>query len=139
MPDSILAVLTANNGHNTAVMRTAIEEANGKPVVFLYVGDLQGPQRAPRMFEVVDPYLDDQKAREAFGQAEALAQKARVTRRFVYQQQAPDGISLIWKVVHPHDTVIAAEETPGVEDINPDRIRYVLTPDGKIAHLLKHW
>jgi hypothetical protein len=35
--------------------------------------------------------------------------------------------------------VIAAEETPGVEDINPDRIRYVLTPDGKIAHLLKHW
>jgi amino acid transporter len=139
MPDSILAVLTANNGHNTAVMRTAIEEANGKPVVFLYVGALQGPQRAPRMFEVVDPYLDDQKAREAFGQAEALAQKARVTRRFVYQQQAPDGISSIWKAVHPRDTVIAAQETPGVEDINPDRIRYELTPDGKIAHLLKHW
>ena len=139
MPDSILAVLTANNGHNTAVMRTAIEVANGKPVVFLYVGAPQGPQRAPRMFEMVDPYLDDQKAREAFGQAEALAQKARVTRRFVYQQRAPGGLSHIWKVVHPHDTVIAAEETPGVEDINPDRIRYELTQDGKIAHLLKHW
>jgi amino acid transporter len=139
MPDSILAVLTANNGHNTAVMRMAIEVANGKPVVFLYVGAPQGPQRVPRMFEMVDPYLDDQKAKEAFGQAEALAQKARITRRFVYQQRAPGGLSDIWKVVHPHDTVIAAEETPGVEDINPDRIRYVLTPDGKIAHLLKHW
>jgi len=139
MPDSILAVLTANNGHNTAVMRMAIEVANGKPVVFLYVGAPQGPQRVPRMFEMVDPYLDDQKAKEAFGQAEALAQKARITRRFVYQQRALGGLSHIWKVVHPHDTVIAAEETPGVEDINPDRIRYVLTPDGKIAHLLKHW
>ena len=139
MPDSILAVLTANNGHNTAIMRTAIEEANGKPIVFLYVGAPQEPQRAPRMFELVDPYLDDQKAREAFGQAEALAQKAKVAHRFVYQQRAPGGVSHIWKVVHPHDTVIAAEETPGVEDINPDRIRYVLTPDGKIAHLLKHW
>jgi hypothetical protein len=139
MPDSILAVLTANNGHNTAIMRTAIEEANGKPIVFLYVGAPQEPQRAPRMFELVDPYLDDQKAREAFGQAEALAQKAKVAHRFVYQQRAPGGVSHIWKVVHPHDTVIAAEETPGVEDINPDRIRYELTPDGKIAHLLKHW
>jgi len=139
MPDSILAVLTANNGHNSAVMRAAIEEANGKAVVFLYVCAPQGPQRAPRMFEVVDPYLDDQKARKAFGQAEALAQKARVTRRFVYQQQAPDGVSRIWKAVHPRDTVIAAQETPGFEDINPDRIRYDLTPEGKIAHLLKQW
>ena len=77
--------------------------------------------------------------REAFGQAEALAQKAKVAHRFVYQQRVPGGVSHIWKVVHPHDTVIAAEETPGVEDINPDRIRYELTPDGKIAHLLKHW
>jgi amino acid transporter len=139
MPDSILAVLTPNNGHNTAIMRTAIEEANGKPIVFLYVGAPQEPQRAPRLFELVDPYLDDQKAREAFGQAEALAQKAKVAHRFVYQQRAPGGVSHIWKVIHPHDTVIAAEETPGIEDINPDRIRYVLTPDGKIAHLLKHW
>ena len=120
-------------------MRTAIEEANGKPIVFLYVGAPQGPQRVPRMFEMVDPYLDDQKAREAFGQAEALAQKARVARRFVYQQRAPGGVSHIWKVIHPRDTVIAAEETPEIEDINPDRIRYELTPDGKIAHLLKHW
>ena len=139
MLDSILAVLTANNGHNKAVMQKAIEEAHGNPIVFLYVAAPQEPQRAPRMFEVVDPYLDDQKAREAFGQAEALAQEARVTRRFVYQQQVPGGVSHIWKVVHPHDTVIAAEETPEIEDINPDRIRYQLTPDGKIAHLLKHW
>jgi len=139
MPDSILAVLTANNGHNKAVMQKAIEEANGKPIVFLYVGAPQEPQRAPRMFEFVDPYLDDQKAREAFGQAEALAQKAKIVRRFVYQQQVPGGVSRIWKVIHPHDMVIAAEETPEIEDINPDRIRYEMTPDGKVAHLLKHW
>lgn len=139
MPDSILAVLTANNGHNKAVMRSAIDEANGKPIVFLYVGAPPEPRKAPRMFELVDPYLDDQKAREIFGQAEALAQKAKIVRRFVYQQQVPGGVSRIWKVIHPHDTVIAAEETPEIEDINPDRIRYEMTPDGKVAHLLKQW
>jgi len=26
-----------------------------------------------------------------------------------------------------------------LEEINPDRIRYEFTPQGKIAHLLKRW
>jgi hypothetical protein len=26
-----------------------------------------------------------------------------------------------------------------VQDINPDRIRYQLTSDGNVAHLLKRW
>lgn len=138
-PDSILAVLTPRNGRNNAVIRTAIDEANGRPVVFLYVGAPKEGRPAPHMFELVDPYLEDPKAREAFGKAEALAGKANIVRRFVYQVEQPGGVSQIWQVVHPRDTVIAANETPEVEDINPDRIRYDVTPEGKVAHLIKRW
>jgi hypothetical protein len=35
--------------------------------------------------------------------------------------------------------VLTAERAAQVEEINPDRIRYEFTPDGKIAHLLKSW
>ena len=140
LPGSILAVLTAMNGRNDAVIQTAINHADGHPVVFLYVGENKGKSvRTPSMFEVVDPYLDDQKAKEYFGKAEHLAQQAKINRRFVYRLQEPGAIARVWQIVHPHDTVVAAENAASVEDINPDRVRYELTTSGKVAHFLKTW
>ena len=39
----------------------------------------------------------------------------------------------------PRDVILSAEMAAQMQDINPDRIRYQLTSNGKIAHLLKHW
>jgi len=138
LPGSILAVLTADNPHNDAVIHTAINNADGNPVVFLYIGEPK-VQRVPRMFEFVDPYSEDQQAKETFGKAENIARKSKIARRFVYRQQVPGAVASVWQVVHPHDTVVAAEITPEVVDVNPDRIRYELTPGGKVAHLIKRW
>ncbi len=138
LPGSILAVLTADNPHNDAVIHTAINNADGNAVVFLYVSEPK-VQRVPRMFEFVDPYNEDQQAKETFGKAENIAKKAKIARRFVYRQQAPGAVASVWQVVHPRDTVVAAEITPEVVDVNPDRIRYELTPGGKVAHLIKRW
>src|SRR5579859_3193342 len=138
IPDSVLAVLTANNGHNDMVIRSAISSAEGRPIVFLYVGDRK-MARTPGLFEVVDPYLEDQKAKEYFGKAEHMANKSKVPRSFVYRQEEPGVVASVWQVVHPRDTVLAAANAGEVKDVNPDRIRYELTPGGKVAHLLKHW
>jgi len=138
LPGSILAVLTPNNPHNEAVVRSAINNADGNPVVFLYVGEPK-TRRPPRMFEFVDPYHDDPQAKKTFGRAENIAQKSKIARRYLYRQQRPGVVANVWQVVHPRDTVIAAEEAPEVADVNPDRIRYELTPGGKVAHLLKRW
>ncbi len=138
LPGSILAVLTPYNPHNDTVIRTAISNADGNPVVFLFVGESKA-QRIPRMFEFVDPYFDDQEAKKTFGKAENLARKSKIARRFVYRQQEPETVASVWQVVHPHDTVVAAEIAPEIVDVNPDRIRYELTPTGKVAHLLKRW
>ena len=73
------------------------------------------------------------------GKAEHLAQKAKIARRYVYQLQKPGTIGRIWQVIHPHDVVIACENTSLLEEINPDRIRYEVTPNGRIAHRLKSW
>ena len=140
LPGSVLAVLTTGNGHNDAVIRAAINNAHGHPIVFLYLSENKAKAgRAPTMFEVVDPYLDDQQAKDYFGKAENLAQKAKVPRRYVYRQQEPDVVARVWQAVHPHDTVVAAENASQFEDINPDRIRYELTSKGKVAHMLKQW
>jgi hypothetical protein len=138
LPGSILAVLVADNTHNEALIRSAIQNAHGKPVTFLYLGHAK-PSQAPRLFEFHDPYYDDQQARRTFGTAEHLAQKAKIARRFVYRQQEPEALEDIWQVVHPRDLVISPENTSLVVEINPDRIRYEVTPDGRVAHLLKSW
>ncbi len=138
LPGSILAVLTPHNPHNDTVIHSAISNADGNPIVFLFVGEPKA-QRIPHMFEFVDPYYDDQEAKKTFGKAENLAQKSKLNRRFVYRQQEPEAVASVWHVVHPHDTVVPAEIAPAIVDVNPDRIRYELTPSGKVAHLLKRW
>jgi hypothetical protein len=137
-PGSILAVLMPDNTHNEAVIRSAIDNAHGKAVTFLYLGHAT-PYKAPRLFEFHDPYYDDQQARNTFGTAEHLAQKAKIARRFVYRLQEPDVVERIWQVVHPRDLVISPENISLLEEINPDGIRYEVTPDGRVAHLLKNW
>ena len=138
MPESLLAVLAAGDQENDAVIEAAINNARGKPVVFLYLAQPKA-KRVPQLFEIVDPYLEDEPAKETLKQAALLARKARLTSRFVYKPQAPGATGSIWRIVHPRDVVLTAEHAAQVEEINPDRIRYELTSSGKIAHLLKRW
>ncbi|HXL36108.1 MAG TPA: APC family permease [Ktedonobacteraceae bacterium] len=138
LPGSILAVLTAKNGHNDMIMRSAINSAEGKPVVFLYLGEPRA-ERIPQIFEVYDPYLYDPHAKKTFGKAENLAQKSKSPRRFVYSTEEPGSVADVWHIAHPHDTIVAADYAGDVADVNPDRIRYELTPQGKVAHLIKSW
>lgn len=138
VPDSLLAVLSAGDEHNDAVIDAAISSARGRPVVFLYLAEPKA-RRVPHLFEVVDPYLEDQPAKDTLKQAAMLARKARLASRFVYRQQAPRATAHIWHIVHPRDVVLSAARAAHLEEINPDRIRYELTPRGKIAHMLKRW
>ncbi len=138
LPGSTLAVLLPENEHNTAVIHSAINHADGKPVVFLYLGSGNAKQ-TQRLFEHHDPYHDDEQAQKTFGRAEYLAQKSKVKRLFLYRKLELHAIEQVWRIVHPHDMVIAAESVSHIQEINPDRIRFEVTPEGKVAHLLKHW
>jgi len=131
-------VLAAGDQRNDAVIEAAINHARGKPVVFLYLAQPKA-ERVPRLFEIVDPYLEDEPAKDTLKQAALLARKAKLTSRFVYKSQAPGVTGSIWRIVHPRDVVLTPEHAEQFEEINPDRIRYELTPSGKIAHLLKRW
>lgn len=139
MPDALLAVLTARHGHNESVINTAISNAHGKPVVFLYLAEpVARPE--PRLFEVIDPYLDDQQARDILKQAAIQAKEARLSAQFVYRQQEPGATARIWNKMRPHDMVLSADEAGQCGGINPDLIRYEFASGGgKVAHLLKRW
>lgn len=138
LQNSLLAVLTAGNELNNAIIDSAIDQAHGRPVVFLYLAE-PPVGRVPKLFEVVDPYLEDDQAKAILKHAASLARKANLASRFVYRAQSPGSAGLIWQAVRPRDVVLAADHAAEFEEINPDRIRYEMTSQGKIAHMLKHW
>lgn len=138
LPDALLAVLVANNTSNDSVIDSAITHARGRPVVFLYLAE-PNARPTPQLFEVVDPYLEDPSAKDTFKQAARLAREAKLAPRFVYRQQGQGAMESIWQRIHPRDVVLAAEQATQYDGINPDFIRYELTPNGKIVHLLKSW
>lgn len=139
LPGALLAVLIANDEYNESVINAAVKNAHGKPVVFLYLAEPGKRIEAPRLFEVVDPYLEDQTAKNTLKQAAILAHEAKLATRFVYKQLEPETISNIWQRVRPHEMVLAADRTTQCEQLSPDFIRYELTPQGKVAHVLKSW
>src|SRR5438874_11927540 len=80
IPDSLLAVLTAGDEHNDAIIKATIDNAYGRPVVFLYLAEPKAG-RAPQLFEVGVAYLEDPLCKDTLKQAALLARKARLTPR----------------------------------------------------------
>ena len=138
LPGSTLAVLDPDSGLNVAIIRSALSKTEGRAVVFLYLGFGQ-PGRTPNILEFHDPYYDDEQAKKIFGKAEHLARGSRVRRLYLYRQLEPSAIERVRSEVHPYDTIIAAEHVSRIQGVGSDRILYEITPEGRIAHLLKRW
>jgi amino acid transporter len=148
LPDATLAVLfTGQERANSMVIEAAINDLNGKPIAFLYIGE---PKNAPplRPFEFYDPYLYDEAAIQTFRKAQKKisAVKPNASPRFFYrplqelsESQEAAIVLHIWRTMHPHELMIAADDISILEDINPNRIRYNITPKGKVAHLFAKW
>jgi hypothetical protein len=145
MRDATLALLLPmQDKANTTIIHAATSQINGKPLAFLYIGRPQ--QTAPlQPFEVYDPYLADDYALKTLRKAEAYIheEKPHATPMFFYypvlpfsERKEPDIVQHLWRTMHPHELLIAAEDVKMLEDINADRIRYEITPKGKVAHLL---
>ncbi len=139
LPGSILAVLTPDDPGNEVIIDTVLHNSMKKPVVFLYLGNRPATIIPPRWFEFADPYLHDKQARDTFARIEHEAQKEKIQRRYVYRFNDPETIHSVWRIVEPKDVMAAAEHVSDLESINPDHVRYELTPDGKVVHLVKNW
>ncbi len=145
LSDAVLAVLMPGEDKaNKAVVQSAAHHTDGQQVAFLYIGR---PKDVPTLspFEYYDPYLYDETALRTFRKAEAFMRekKLSVQPQFVYRPipqganpQEAEILAYIWQTMHPHELLVSAGDLTKLNDINPDRIRYELTSNGKVAHLL---
>ncbi len=138
IPGSVLAVLPTTSEGREAVVRAACAEADDKVAVFVYRG--QPPRiQAPRLFEIVDRYLEDEDAQQAFGDAESIAREKGIKRHYVYLSKAPDALFQFWQILRPRDTIIVDEDSQMAHALAPDMVRHSPGPGGQVTHLIKRW
>ncbi|MCL4541610.1 MAG: APC family permease [Chloroflexi bacterium] len=108
---SVLVLLPPPDGPLAAVLRSLEQSANGRSVVFLYHGS-PTTRSTGRLFEVVDPYLEDRAAQVAFSRAEVVARRLRLPRQFVYvpHQIGATGVRQVWRSVQPGEVILATEQ-----------------------------
>ncbi len=133
---AVLAVLTPDHEHNSAVIDAAVNNSGKKPVVFLYLGG-KASDRSPEIFKLVEPHLNDDGARRDLSIANKRAHDAQVECRFIYRHNEPDAAYQVWEITHPYEVITTPEEVPELQRIHPDRTYEEPTAGGKIVHMLK--
>jgi hypothetical protein len=139
--DAVLVLLPQGGDGNEGLVKAAAATADGRPVVFLYRGTVAPRQRRPGLFEVVDPYLDDRAAQDAFGRTERLARRLNLNRRYVYVPagDGPEAVTRVWQRLQPQDTLALAGDEATLHDLAPDRVRRPAGRGIPIVHYLKKW
>jgi amino acid transporter len=146
VPDAVMALLPQALGdHVDDLVRAAAAAADGRPVVFVYRGTVGKPESPPQLFEIVDPFLHDRAAQEAFSRAARVGRQLGLRRRryvYVPAQEQPGGTRQVWKTIRPQVTLAVAgdeEDEEALHDLAPDRVRRPAGSAPPIVHYLKHW
>ncbi len=137
IPGSVLAILPPHPEEREAVIRAAYAEGKETITIFAYRG--KPVRRSPQLFETIDPYFEDEEAKRAFGEAEAIARELGVRRHYVYLIDGPDTIFQFWQLLRPRDTILVEEDSEIGHRLAPDHVRYSAVSGGQVIHYLKSW
>lgn len=135
-PCQVLAILPHDPEAAEAVVAAATEAAVGKPLVFLYRG--QVPPEHPELMEVADPYLKDRAAQVAFARAERRARKVTRDRRYVYVpgSMRKEAVGDVWKALNPRETLLMEGDQDVLPPVAIDRVRRTYVDGYPILHLV---
>lgn len=123
---AVLAIVPRDAAQIEPLVRTAEEEAHGRPIVFLYRGDKRN-ERPKELLEIVDPYLADDWAHKILGDTERLAGKRSSKRAYVYlpSNAGPRAVARHWNALHPEETVATVRDRDLVRDIPEGDVRLI--------------
>ncbi len=140
LPDCVLVLLPQKGAAYSEFANAVAASAGAHPIVFLYRGATAQDVVQPRLFQMVDPYLDDKDAQEALTQVERIARQLGWDRRYVYvpSGEGQEGILRVWRTLRPQDTVVTAGDESSVHGIAADRVRRSVG-GVPLVHYLKHW
>ena len=137
-PATVLAILPRDAARIAPLVTAANVAAAGGPIVFVQHGTSDPPDRIPRLFEIVNPYLDDKGAQMAFAKAEELARRQGLNHRYLYlpSTAGPEEVAEFWRTLRPNE-VVAVEGDEGLLSGIPEaRVMRRIEDGVSVVHLL---
>ncbi len=137
-PAEVMVILPHDHEVAEPLLHATADAAHGRPVLFVYRGDYF-PDSSDELLEVVDPYLKDYHAQDAFARAERLGRQRGIhDRRYIYVPGSLPRAAMadVWRQVHPRDTVVVEGEQEALPPMAIDRVRRQPVEGGVILHLI---
>ena len=137
IPDSVLVVLSQEATHNEAVIRAAIESADGKSLVFMYLGK---PLTAPlQPMAINDPYFRDEEAKRLFSSASAVCTREHIQAFFIYRTGGAASVVDTWRIIRPQEIIAEAPVAKTLsKQVAPEYVRFQQVDGVKVAHYVRH-
>ncbi len=135
-PADVLIILPRDQNMADAVVDEGLVAATGQRAVFLFRGS--APPGPAELWEVVDPYLKDYIAQDAFTRAERRTRHSIPHRRYVYVPGSlpRDAIGRVWAEVRPRETVVLQGEQDVLPPVALDRVRHRVHGGVPVLHLM---
>jgi len=137
-PATVLAILPREAAQIGPLVTAANRAAANGPIVFVQRGTSDPLTRPPRLFEIVNPYLNDEGAQAAFAQAERIARRQGLNHRYLYlpSTAAPTAVAEFWRTLRPTEVVAVAGDEDLLSGIPRARVERTSADGVSLVHLL---
>lgn len=102
-----------------ALVEVGIAEAAGGPLGFAFVGNVAAHGPGKQIMEILDPYLADPPAHEAFRVVQRLTRARHKPRHLVYapRQDRASVATQLWTILHPRKLIVLRSDEPSLAGI----------------------
>ena len=102
-----------------ALVEAGIAEADGGPLGFAFIGTVSAHGPGKRILEILDPYMSDQPAHDAFRVVQRLSRARHEPRHLVYtpMQDRSKAAAQLWTVLHPRALIVLRSDEASLAGI----------------------
>ena len=137
IPDSVLVVLSHQAEHNEAVIRAAVESADGNTLVFMYLGRYIPTPLQP--LAINDPYFRDDEAKRIFSYAAGVCARERIASEYIYRMGGAASVLDVWRIIRPDEIIAEAPIAKTLsKQVSPEYVRFQQADGVKVAHYFRH-
>jgi amino acid transporter len=117
--EPVVVLLHGEGQDLEALVEAGIAEAAGGPLGFAFVGNVAAHDPGTRILEILDPYMADEAAHEAFRVVQRVTRARHEPRHLVYtpREDRATVATELWKVLRPRELIVLRSDEPSLAGI----------------------
>ncbi len=117
--EPVMVLLHGEGQDLEALVEKGIAEAHGGPLGFAFIGTVAAHGPGTRILEILDPYLSDQPAQDAFRVVQRLSRARHEPHHLVYTplQDRSKATAQVWMVLNPRELIVLRSDEVSLASI----------------------